>query len=95
MKQTTITLETSSLLILRAQNSRTAWCPLCGAEVEMLDVSGHEISALNQLPPEVHRSESPDGAALLCLNSLMARVQTTKPNHGGRLCLPNSEKERL
>ena len=80
MKQTTITIETTSLLILRAGNSRTAWCPACGAEVEMLELSTPEISPLDQLPQDVHRSEAPDGAALICLNSLLARVQTTKPS---------------
>jgi hypothetical protein len=79
MKQTTITIETTSLLILRAGNSRTAWCPACGAEVEMMELSTREISALDQFPRDVHRSKAADGAALICLNSLLARVQTTKP----------------
>ena len=79
MKQTTINIETTSLLILRAGNSRVAWCPACGAEVEMLELSTREISALDQLPRDVHRSEAADGAALICLKSLLACVQTTKP----------------
>jgi hypothetical protein len=79
MKQTTISIETTSLLILRARNSRAAWCQACGAEVEMLEISTREISALDQLPQDVHRSEAAGGAALICLNSLLARVQTTKP----------------
>ena len=35
-KQTTITIETDSLLILRGRSSTRAWCPLCAAEVEMI-----------------------------------------------------------
>ena len=33
-KQTKITIETDSLLILRGRSSVRAWCPRCAAEVE-------------------------------------------------------------
>ena len=79
MKQTTISIETTSLLILRAGNSRAAWCPVCRAEVEMIEFPTREMPALDQLPRDVHRSAAADGAALICLNSLLACVQTTKP----------------
>jgi len=95
MKQTTITIETTSLLILRAGNSKIMWCPACGAEMEMLELSTGEISALGKLPREVHRSDAPGGGALICLNSLLARVQTTKPANGGPPPLPNTEKEKI
>jgi hypothetical protein len=95
MKQTTITIETTSLLILRAGNSKVMCCSACGAEVEMLELSTREISALGKLPRDVHRSDAPDGGALICLKSLLARVQTTKPTNGGPLRLPNTEKERI
>jgi|SRR5215469_8792758 len=96
-KQTTITIETSSLLILRSRNARGAWCPACGAEVEMIELSNPEMSAFGQWldSGEVHRSEAPDGASLICLNSLLARVQTTKPANCGLPRLPNTEKERI
>ena len=35
-KQTKITIETDSLLILRGRNSKYAWCPQCAAEAEMV-----------------------------------------------------------
>src|SRR4051794_10313758 len=35
-KQTKITIETDSLLILRGRNSTRAWCPRCAAEGEMI-----------------------------------------------------------
>lgn len=94
MKQTKITIETTSLLILRARNSRRLWCPKCGADVEMLELSTQEISALGQLPRDVHRSDAPDGAALICLKSLLAGVQT-EATDGSPLQLPNTEKERI
>ncbi len=37
-KQTTITVETSSLLILQGRISRRAWCPQCAAEEDMIAV---------------------------------------------------------
>jgi len=93
-KQTTITTETTSLLILRAGNSRRIWCPMCRAEVEMLELSSLEISGLGKLR-DVHRSEAPDGGALICLKALLDRVQTTKPGDGRPPPLPNKEKETI
>jgi hypothetical protein len=85
-KQTKITIETDSLLILRGGNSTRAWCPRCEAEVEMIAlentgvVSNLEESRLEEWlnSEELHRSVPADGSAVVCLNSLLARVQNTK-----------------
>lgn len=85
-KQTTITIETDSLFILRGQTSNRAWCPLCVAEAEMIEVenlrvvSNLERTGLEEWlnSAELHRSQSPNGSALICLNSLLARVQNKK-----------------
>jgi len=85
-KQTKITIETDSLLILRSRSLRRAWCPLCSAESEMIAlenvglVSNLERPALEEWlnSADVHRLESGDGSVLVCLNSLLARVQKTK-----------------
>ena len=85
-KQTKITIETDSLLILRGRNSNRAWCPLCGAEAEMIALEN--VGVLSNLDRvaveewlnsgELHRSKSASGSTLICLNSLLARVQNTK-----------------
>jgi hypothetical protein len=101
-KQTTITIETFSLLILRGGNSRRALCPQCGAEGEMVALENIGVlSNLDQLAlerclnsSEVHRSEAPDGTALICLNSLLARVQNTKRVNCDGPPLPNQQRER-
>jgi hypothetical protein len=85
-KKTKITIETDSLLILRNRNSRRAWCPLCAADGEMIAlenagvISNLEQSALEEWlnSGELHRSQAGDGSVLICLNSLLARVQNTK-----------------
>jgi hypothetical protein len=84
-KQTKITIETDSLLILRGRSSVRAWCPRCAAEVEMIAMK--EVGVISNLNPhaleewlhsgELHRLQAPDGTALTCLNSLLARVQKT------------------
>jgi hypothetical protein len=87
-KQTRITIETDSLLILRGRNSRRGWCPLCAAEVEMITledagvISNLERRALEEWlnSGELHRSQAADGSAVVCLNSVLARVQNTKPS---------------
>jgi hypothetical protein len=84
-KQTRITIETDSLLILRGRASRRVWCSRCAAEVEM--VALEDLGVISNLARseveewlnsgELHRLQAPDGAALTCLNSLLARVQKT------------------
>jgi hypothetical protein len=85
-KQTTIRIETDSLLILRSRSSTRAWCPQCTAEVEMIAledtrvISNLEQPALEQWlnAGELHRSQAADGSALICLDSLLARVQNAE-----------------
>jgi hypothetical protein len=85
-KQTKITIETDSLLILRSRNSRRAWCPLCAADAEMIALeNAGVISNLDRPALEewlnsgnLHRSQAADGSVLICLNSLLARVRNTQ-----------------
>jgi len=85
-KRTKITIETDSLLILRGRSSRRAWCPLCAIESEVIALDN--VGVISNLEPpaleewlnseELHRSQAADGSVLICLNSLLARVQNTK-----------------
>jgi hypothetical protein len=85
-KQTKIMIETDSLLILRGQSSTRAWCPLCAAEVETIALENAGVIS-NLEPPELqewlnseelHWLQAVDGSPLICLNSLLDRVQKTK-----------------
>lgn len=85
-KQTRIVIETHSLLILQSRHSRRAWCRLCGAEEEMIALEN--LGAIPNLDrpaleawlnsSDLHRSLADDSSNLICLNSLLARVQKTK-----------------
>jgi hypothetical protein len=85
-KQTTITVETDSLLILRGRSARREWCPRCEAEVETIAMEDIGVitnlgrSALEEWlnSEELHQLHAADGSAVTCLNSLLARVQKTK-----------------
>jgi hypothetical protein len=85
-KHTKITIETSSLMILRGRNSRRTWCPVCQAKGEVIAleevgiISNLERSALEEWlnSGELHRLEAADGLTLICLNSLLAYVRKTK-----------------
>lgn len=85
-KQTKITIETDSLLILRGQSSRRIWCPQCEAGREMIAlenlgvISNLDRRALEEWlnSGEMHRVETGDGSTLICLTSLLARVQNRK-----------------
>jgi hypothetical protein len=85
-KQTKITIECDSLLILRGRSSRRAWCPLCGTDAELIAfenigvISNLDRTAVEQWlnSGDLHRSQGADGSAQVCLNSLLARVQNTK-----------------
>jgi hypothetical protein len=101
-KQTTITIETRSLLILHSRSSRAAYCPVCGAKVEMIAledtgvISSLDRAALEQWlnSGELHRAVTADGSSLICLNSLLARVTNTRPANYGLPQLPKTEKEK-
>lgn len=85
-KQTRITIETHSLLILQSRDSRRAWCQLCAAEAEMIALEN--LGAVPNLDrpalqawldsAELHRAQAADGADLICLNSLLPRVGKIK-----------------
>jgi hypothetical protein len=85
-KQTTITIETNSLLILRGSSAVKAWCPYCAAESEMIGltslgvISNLDRSAVQEWlnSSEVHRSQAADGSPIVCLNSLLAHLGSTK-----------------
>ncbi|MBV8831139.1 MAG: hypothetical protein JO108_18135 [Acidobacteriaceae bacterium] len=101
-KQTTITVETSSLLILQGRISLRAWCPQCAAEEDMIAmantgaISNLDRRALEQwlTSGELHRTNAPDGSSLICLNSLLACLQNTNPANYSITRLPNTEKEK-
>jgi hypothetical protein len=85
-KQTKITIETDSLLVVRGRTSLRAFCPQCATEAEMIPIEG--VGVVSNLSPseveawleceEIHRSQAADGAQLICLNSLLKRVQKSK-----------------
>ena len=85
-KQTRITIETDSVLLLRGRSSTRARCPFCGAESEMIAPENLQVISNLDRPAleewinssELHRLQGEDGSALICLNSLLARVQNTK-----------------
>jgi hypothetical protein len=85
-KQTTVTIETQSLLVLQARSASRLWCPLCSAPSEMLGTDNIGVMTnmdrngleewLNSA--DLHRLQSLDGSTLICLNSLLARAQNPK-----------------
>jgi len=85
-KQTKITIETDSLMVLRGRSSLHGWCPQCAAEGEMIPIE--VIGVVSNLAPAdvetwlaseaIHLSQATDGAQLICLTSLLKRVQKTK-----------------
>jgi hypothetical protein len=85
-KLTGITIESDSLVILQARTSIRAWCPQCGADAEMIALENVGVVSNLDQPAleawfnsgELHRSQADNGSALVCLNSLLARVQNAK-----------------
>ena len=81
-RQTKITIETDSLLMIRSCKSLKAWCPQCGAEVDMIPLN--DVGVISNLRPveveawilteDLHHSKTTDGAPLICLNSMLKRV---------------------
>jgi hypothetical protein len=81
-RSTRITIERDSLLILRGSTFSRSWCARCAEEAEMIALDSTAVLS-NLLPHEfeewlnsgdLHRVQTPDGTALICLNSLLARM---------------------
>lgn len=85
-KHVKITVETDSLLVLRGRMPLRAWCPQCAAEGEMIPLD--DVGVVSNLPPAeiqtwieseaLHHTTSADGAPMICLNSMLKRVQKAK-----------------
>ena len=85
-KQIKITVETDSLLVLRGRMPLRAWCPQCAAEAEMIPLD--DVGVVSNLPlvevqvwmesEDLHHSTAADGAPMICLSSMLKRVQKAK-----------------
>lgn len=84
-KKTTITVESSSLMVIQTRCSRRAWCPRCASETEMVSVGSlGVVSNLDRAEVQewlnsgdLHRCEAADGL-VICLNCLLCRMGTAK-----------------
>jgi hypothetical protein len=83
-KKITITIESTSLLVLRGRISGQAWCDRCAAETDAVGLDNTPASnRLRKLleswfdSEELHRLPSSGRSPLVCLRSLLAR--TRKP----------------
>ena len=93
-KQTKITIETESLLVLHGRTSIRAWCSQCRSEVEMVAlentavVSNLALTAIKEwfASEELHHSQEADGSPLICLNSLLRRVPNQIDKRDGQRC---------
>ena len=79
-------METDSLLVLRGPTLLRVWCPQCGVEAEMIPLN--DVGVVSNLPaaevqawmesPDLHHAQTADGAALICLNSMLKRTQRSR-----------------
>ena len=84
-KQTRITVETNSMLVLRGRSLMRAWCADCGSEQEMIalesaqdDGGVHKVSADEWLNRSSLHFLEGNGGRLICLRSLLASVKIPK-----------------
>lgn len=82
-RETKITIESDSLLILRGQSSLRGWCSDCAAEVEMIPLDG--VGVISNLAPQdveawiqsddLHHTKAANGAPLICVHWMLSRIQ--------------------
>ena len=85
-RRTRIRIESDSLLVLRGRTSLRAWCPQCGAEVEMIPLN--DVGVVSNLPAvevqawmesaDLHHAQTAEGATLICLNSMLKRTHRSQ-----------------
>jgi hypothetical protein len=64
----------------------TRMCPLCAADMEMIAPENTRVISTLEQPAleqwlnagQLHRSQAANGSVLICLDSLLARVQNTE-----------------
>jgi len=86
-RQTTIKIATESLILLSSSSTRRSWCPICAAEEEMLslEIARALCSEKSELLEDwlasarVHHARATDGSCLICLRSLVDRLQNKNP----------------
>ncbi len=78
-KQTRITIETNSVLVLKGRSSTRGWCSRCGCEQELITVETTGANSMDEVlsPSSLHLLEG-NGGALVCLKSLLASVKLPK-----------------
>lgn len=84
-KQTILTIETESLLVVRGDGAPRSWCSECAAETEMVGLKDLGVgtnlgrSGFEEWlgSADLHRSVASDGSLVICLTSLLAHVGKT------------------
>jgi hypothetical protein len=64
-------LETEKLVIIRKGLTTPAWCPKCGAEVEVITLDDTSHIQQGSSSSELHVLREPNGQARICLPSLL------------------------
>ncbi|HKO13393.1 MAG TPA: hypothetical protein VJV22_15570 [Acidobacteriaceae bacterium] len=104
-KKTTITIETSSRVVVRTVGSTRVWCPQCGAEADFIAVGNLDAAAQGPSAAwsawlqsgfesgALHRLVASDGGTLLCLESLLAMMQTNSTRRATERALQSPERK--
>lgn len=77
-----ITIETERLLVISRKKGAEAWCEGCKAQRKMVEprdaaaISGLSARAIFRRveADQLHFTETPDGALLICLDSLLEQM---------------------
>lgn len=78
-----VTVETERVVVISRHTGVKGWCYACCEDVEMLGPEeAAAISGLSQMTifhrvesHQLHFTETPDGALLICLSSLMEKLK--------------------
>lgn len=78
VRTTKITVETETVTILRTASTALAWCPQCGAEVEVIATESGNLSSQIQewhRAGKVHVWREASGEIRICLSSLLGSCE--------------------
>lgn len=100
-KQTTISIETTSRVVVQTSRSIRAWCSGCGAESEFITVVpvpavfGYAAAAWMDWigSARLHRETSRNGATLICLRSLLEFVDANQTSGAAQCALQLRERK--
>lgn len=100
-RRTEITFEMDRVMVTSKNAKQIPWCEICGKEVSMATVSdaakvlhtSEWVTYGFAVTGRLHFSTSTGGQMMICLDSVLAFLESERPSPSGRLLISESQNK--